>query len=515
MCKFKIIFFLCLLILNAGYAKAAKLVYVPMDNRPVCLAYTVDTLRMAGWEVAVPPDEIIASRYKKGDPDKLLAWLETECRDAYAAVISSDAVIYGGLVASRTHDGDFKTFLERRERLSHLKEKSLGTKIYVFSTIMRTPKMSSGGVEPPYYEKWGPDIFRISALLDKSYSVRLTKAEKLEYDELKKKLPEDILKDWMHRRMTNLEINMELLASARKGNFDYFVLGKDDTAPFSQSHFEARYINDTAKQKPLNNFKMFVGADQLGMLLLTRAANERKKELPFVYAQYADGKGGKTVPSYEDVEVEKTVKSHIQAMGAVSVKRPGNADLMLMVNTPYDGITKEASSADNVYEADKNILKFANLIKKEAEQRMVAVADVQFGNGASNALAMQLMKNNASGEIASYAGWNTASNSIGYALSQGILRKNMDRDDHIKMLMVRFFDDWTYQANVRGSLYSEVLWPKGINGTSLGKDKKMLEDEALIRIKKFYGNHIPKRIMDKLHVEFPWDRMFEIYISFE
>ena len=515
MYKFKIIFFLFLLILNAGYAQAAKLVYVPMDNRPVCLAYTVDTLKMAGWEIAVPPDEIIASRYKKGDPDKLLAWLETECKDAYAAVISSDAVIYGGLVASRTHEDAVRLLSERRERLSQIKEKSLGTKIYVFSTIMRTPKMSSGGVEPPYYEKWGPDIFRLSALWDKFNMMGLTREETAEYEKLQEKIPEDVIKDWSNRRMSNLEINFELLDSTREGDFDYFVLGKDDTAPFSQSHMEARYINDAIKKNPINNFQLFVGADQLGMLLLTRAVNERERGMPLVYARYAEGKGDKNIPSYEDVEIGKTVKSHIQAMGGMVARRIDNAELVLMVNTPYDGITKEASSADNIYEADKNILQFASLIKNEAEQKMVAVADVQFGNGASNALAMELMKNNAGREIAAYAGWNTASNSVGYALSQGLLRKYMNEDDHIKMLMVRFTDDWVYQANARSALYSEILYPKGINGTSLGKDKEMLEKEALVRIKKFYGEHVPKRVMDKLYVEFPWDRMFEIYIEFK
>lgn len=508
--------FFCFFAITGLCEAAGKILFVPMDNRPVCLSYTVDTLKAAGWEIVTPPAQLIASRENMGEPDKLLDWLEQEAVTADAAVVSSDALIYGGLVASRTHNFDEQVLARRLQRVVFLKDNIPGLKLYVFSTVMRTPKASSGGVEPPYYEKYGPDIFRWSALNDKSEISSLKRKEKEEMREIKDHIPQEVLEDWLLRRNSNLNINKSLLYAAIEGKFNYFVLGKDDTAPFSQSHKEAREIEQIiAKQKPWN-YRMFVGADQLGLILLTRAVNERTQDMPFVNVQYAEGKGAKTVPSYEDKEVGSTINSHIYAAGGFPTKNKKRADLSLFVNTPYDGVTKEASAPENTYDASDSIKKFVAEIGQEIENRPVALADIQFGNGASNALAMSLMQTNLGREVASYAGWNTASNSIGYALGQGILSKYMDKYDygeHRKMLMVRYIDDWTYQANVRGMLYNEIVWPKGINGTQLDGNKAMLEEEALKRIKAFYAGHLPEKTLNSIKVSFPWNRMFEIYVE--
>ena len=495
---------------------SGKILFVPMDNRPVCLSYTVDTLKAAGWDIITPPEEFIASRERMGEPDKLLEWLEKEAPSADAAVVSSDALIYGGLVASRTHEIDEKVLARRLQRLVFLQDNALGLKLYVFSTIMRTPKASSGGVEPKYYETYGPDIFRWSALNDKEEMSSLKKKEKEEKTALEKKIPAEYLEDWLLRREKNLEINKQLVYFTSNGKFNYFVLGKDDTAPFSQSHKESRAIEAIVQEQNPWNFRMFVGADQLGLLLLTRAVNEMTHEIPFVRVHYAEGVGAKTVPSYEDKAVGTTVTAHIYASGSFPVRNAERVELDLYVNTPYSGITKEASSPENIYQVSKTLEDFVEQIKIKAdnEGKPAAVADVEFGNGASNAFAMQLMKKNLGKEIASYAGWNTASNSIGYALGQGVLSKYMDKDDHMEMLIIRFTDDWVYQANVRGALYSEIVWAQGINGTRLDGNKPMLEEEALKRIKAFYKGHASDRILNRIQVDFPWNRMFEINIEF-
>ena len=95
-----------------------------------------------------------------------MAVLVENAPDADAAVISSDALIYGGLVASRTHFFDETTLQARVQRLEMLRER-LPMPLYVYSTLMRTPRASFGNVEPPYYSKIGPAIFRYSELLDK------------------------------------------------------------------------------------------------------------------------------------------------------------------------------------------------------------------------------------------------------------------------------------------------------------------------------------------------------------
>ena len=98
-----LLFFVLLLLCQTAWAAKGTLVFVPLDNRPVCLDYTVQTMEAAGWEVKTPPREFIANEKNLGKPEKMMEWLEHNADDAVAIVASSDALIYGGLVASRTH----------------------------------------------------------------------------------------------------------------------------------------------------------------------------------------------------------------------------------------------------------------------------------------------------------------------------------------------------------------------------------------------------------------------------
>lgn len=52
-------------------------------------------------------------------------------------------------------------------------------------------------------------------------------------------------------------------------------------------------------------------------------------------------------------------------------------------------------------------------------------------------------------KLNAYAGWNTPTNSTGYALAMGMGANYTDREGILKMLEVRYLDDWLYEANVR------------------------------------------------------------------
>ena len=56
-------------------APKGTLLYVPLDDRPVCLSYAIKTMEAAGWEVKTPPLEYIAGAERGGNPDALYAWL--------------------------------------------------------------------------------------------------------------------------------------------------------------------------------------------------------------------------------------------------------------------------------------------------------------------------------------------------------------------------------------------------------------------------------------------------------
>ena len=267
-------------------AHKGTLLYVPLDDRPVCLSYAVKTMEAAGWEVKTPPLEYIAGAERGGNPDALFAWLMDNADESLAMVVSSDALIYGGLVDSRTHFIPLDVLRARADRLVELKKDFRNQLVYVFTTIMRSPKMSSAPVEPAYYKEWGSKIFRLGELEDKLEAREIGHREKRELRKLRNSIPQEILADMYARRGNNIKATELLLHGVESGDFDYLLVGRDDTAEFSQAHREARNLEILVNELPKERIRFFAGADQLGLLLLNRASNKLRYEVPLVQIVY-------------------------------------------------------------------------------------------------------------------------------------------------------------------------------------------------------------------------------------
>lgn len=515
----KILIFLCMLLLCqtalAAETKQGTIIYIPMDNRPVCLDYTVASMRAAGWDVRTPPAAYIANEKNMGEPEQLFSWLEANARESVAIVASSDALLYGGLVASRTHELPFATLEERAERLVNLKQKFGDKKIYIFTTIMRSPKMSAAPVEPAYYKEWGPQLFRMGALEDKLELKSIKRKEMRELADLRAQIPLDIQTDLYTRRANNIRATELLLHGVESGDFDYLLIGRDDTAAYSQAHREARSMDILVSELPKERIRFFAGADQLGLVLLARAASRLQYELPLVNVTYAPGVGGKTVPSYEDDTVAESAKQHILAAGAFPVRLRKNTDLVLALNTPQNGVTLEASSAANNGKLQPETKAFLHKLERLAKntQLPIALADVKYGNGADNALVKGLFEEGMAYRLAAYGGWNTAGNSLGFALAQGLLSKDYSAEEKKMLLEQRYLDDWAYQANVRMKTYTELIWPhywpnSGLNAEQQREAEGFIAREIKEITEPYMGNTAEKYVFT-----LPWKRMFEVRVT--
>ena len=503
-----------LICVNISVGQANKLLYIPMDTRPVCLAYTVDSLQAAGVQVVYPQLDWLADNQQDAQVERLFNWLEQELPTADALVLSTDSLIYGGLVASRTHNLPIEVLQMRLQRLLQLLEQ-YQVPVYAYSTIMRTPRASAGRVEPAYYAEYGGKIFRYTQLQDKSELEKLTRLEQQEYQQLQAQLPRAVLLDWQSRRDKNLLINQRLLQAVQAGRFTYFVLGKDDTAVYSASHREARLLALQAENLLPNNYGNFVGADQLGLVMAVRALNSWQQQLPFVYLHYNQGVAGATIPQYEDMPLNQTVKAHLWASGALETKNLQRADLVLVLNTPLDGHTLEAGSATNNINNLVSKQQFLQeIVQLQSSNKPVALADVAYGNGADNALVAGLFQENLAWNLAAYAGWNTASNSLGYALGQGILSSKFSTIAREKILAVRYLDEWAYQANIRQQVYQQLVWPEQLNGQALGASTAKVEAKINEQLAIFVNSKL-SNFAHKVKFKLPWQRMFEVQVEIE
>jgi len=505
--------FLWLLVVTVpGYAQT--IMYVPFDNRPVSLDYVTDTVAKGGFEILVPPADDLANRTKSANPDVLWQWVFAHANETDSFVVSADALVYGGLVASRTHDINDDVLLARTKNFEKLKAMNPAARIYVFSTIMRSPHASSGGVEPPYYETYGPAIFQINALRDKLEFQGLKAGETQELKTLTASVPQEALQDWYVRREKNFKVNVELIHEAKQDIFAYLLIGRDDASPYSRSHQESRWLGKETVGLSASQYLSFPGADQLGMVLLARASNDLLFKIPSIAVKYTQGVGDKTIPSYEDVQIGQTVRNHIIAAGGVPLLSDKVADLILAVHTPVDGWTREAGGGSNPQKANPETITFVKQIKTDLlANKKVAVADIAFANGADNSFMSEMTKDNLIPKLESYSGWNTASNTIGYTIGQGIFAQNMTIPNKNSLLAVRLLDDWAYQANIRSALQSDILIPQGHSNVQLDELTPKLVTETEKQMNAFAQQNVSWFPLQNVQVAFPWNRMFEVGIK--
>ena len=519
---FAIVLCFCLL-LAAGSADAktaavqskGKILFVPHDNRPISDQQTADTVRKLGYEVIVPPAELLGSREKLGDPNQLWAWVEKNTdKNLKAAVLSSDSLLYGSLVGSRKHSYDKEAVLSRVENFAAYRKKHPKLKTYVFASIMRTPRTgeASGTEEPSYYQSYGADIFRYTALTDKAETDGLTNREKKEYAFLQELVPSAALKDWMNRRNRNFAASEALIDLNRQKVFDYCVLGRDDNAPHSQTHMESRKLAKHGADMSVSQFQVMAGTDELAILMMARAVNDLESAVPFVYVRYNWGSGPNTIPSYSDEAIDRSVRAHIIAAGGLQVSSPKRADLVLLVNTNPNGKTYEANYPQNNGMPREGTQYFADLVSEAvAAHEPVGIGDIAFANGADNALMEELKNRGLLFKLRAYSGWNTATNSTGFVLGQGMLAGRMSDAARDQLLLTRYLDDWAYQSNVRQTMAHQLGWFRG-NGfyASLNEKRAAVERRSTSLMQRFVEDNLPPFDgLQDVTVTFPWNRKYE------
>lgn len=444
-----------------------NIAFIPIDNRPVCYTLPIQICAMNGdINLFMPKREFLGGLTKYADVDNIFKWLET-LQDIDAFVICLDTIAYGGLISSRrTPD----TFEEIKARIDRLKKIIDGKRVYAFSSIMRISNNNVNEEEKEYWNLWGKKIFEYSYNIDKYGNV-----ENVE-------IPDEILKDYLATRKRNFEINKLYLT----WDVDTLIFSKDDCAQYGLNVREAREL------EKLGGFTK-TGADEIPLTLLARALNQFYKKqdetLPsikvapiFLAPEHKD-----LISNYEDVSIEKSVLGQLELAGC-KVCAVDDADILLYVNN------FEGHQGEIVMGVDTK--PFSKTWKNPNKPYMIA--DVRFANGADNAFVKQIFDVGFDENFYGYSAWNTSANTLGSLICGAIVKwmnkiSNMQNDESFKKLqVVRFLDDWAYQANVRqvGTMQiAELMKPF---------EKKVFEQFD---------------VEYKVNYSFPWNRLFEVEIE--
>lgn len=444
-----------------------KIGFLPIDNRPVCYTLPEQIAKIdESIELFLPDRSLLGDLTKYADVNGIFEWLKNLPK-LDALVISLDTAAYGGLISSRRCSDSFEEIREKIEKLKEiLKEKN--AKIYAFSSIMRISNNNINEEEKEYWNLWGKKIFEYSFNSCKNNGENPPQTD----------IPQKILTDYLNTRKRNFEINKIYLNWQQEGLFDTLVFSKDDCAEFGFNVREAQ---------ELENLGGFVktGADEIPLTLLARAIQGKIKIAPI----FTEASQKNLISNYEDVSIEKSVTGQIELAGC-EVSELQNADMLLYVNNfkNHQGeivMKRPTEPFSDVW----NIL-----------QKPYMIADVRFANGADNSFVNKLFEKGFDENFYGYSAWNTSANSLGSLICGAkvkFLAKKYNDKEFKKLEVVRFLDDWAYQANVRQALSKP-------DTTELTPKMKPFEKEVAKVLKTEF----------EVKYSFPWKRLFEVEVEY-
>ncbi|WP_460545110.1 DUF4127 family protein [Echinicola sediminis] len=520
---FVICMFMCFGILNLtavaqveSNGTRKKVIFVPLDDRPPCLQFPVRMGEIALTELVSPPEKLLGNLQEPGQSDELIQWLlEQDYSGVDAVIIAADMLAYGGLVASRVHQVKAEIALRRVKVIERLRKLAPEVPLYVQSVVMRLAPTADGTNEN----------YREALARWAEVSVKSDADAKEEVKKLEKIVPKEALRGYMTARKRNLQVNQLMMDYVNKGIIDYLILSQDDAKPEGVHIKEKQGLGKFLEMHHLKEkVAIQAGTDEVAMLLLARAINEFAGLAPKIKPVYSSQSMSEEVMAFEDRPLKTTVANHIEAAGGILVNSEEKADLFYYIY----------SSRNQPGEALPFVKEIVEAIK--AGKRLI-IADIDpIGNvqGGSAEFTHLLEQEGVLDKVYGYASWNTAGNTIGTALPQGLLyfialEKAGANKKMVKAVqktqywftLHRLMNDYYYNNPIRESLnsyYQQVGRSAFVRKEDIilemeKKGKSELEKEVN-RLQKVFFMKDNYRIQN-IEFSLPWNRTFEALVDFD
>ncbi|MGB5822890.1 MAG: DUF4127 family protein [Proteocatella sp.] len=479
---------------------------VPLDSRPCNTQYPQLIGGIMNQTVLLPPTEILDNYTASSDTEALWTWMDENAKISNKMIIYTNQLLNGGLISSRSYVNSDAIEYDVN-RLTRFIEAHPDVEVTVVSIL---PRLRPSQFDI-YFKKYQKSLTAWGKLLDYNYTMKLPVP----------KYPEDVpleitqrYKD-LYTYHANLSTAISNLAD--KGVIKRYFIGQDDGEQFAPSNIIYRNLLN----KSYKNVTVQKGADELTMMICAME-NKTAHEINLVYTNPA---AVTAYLPYESASLEDIVQEKLSIFGITI--NPDAKDTLIVHN-------------DQLY-TDR----VQSLIPQE-KSGYIAIADVAYTNRGDVGLKNLLFQKGSLSNIDAYSGWNTASNSIGTALSQYVatkfLEQNYDKIDEfsqrqcidsiMKFKYVRLAEDIIYQglmvANMRPIFSARGM--RMSNG-DLYSDKKHDAEQLLneygfkyiIELNKIFsgsnilylGNKAIKIDYNFINsiFSYPWHRTFEIFVS--
>ncbi len=455
-----------------------KIALIPIDNRPVCYNLAKEIAGIDGdLELLLPERSLLGGLTSYSDVDGIIEWAKNIGK-VDALIVSLDTIAYGGLISSRRSNDSYEEIEKRLIKFKKIFEKK--TKVYAVSSIMRISNNNYNEEEKEYWNLYGEKIF--------NYSYNFHKNLNDETD-----VPKEIIDDYLATRYRNLQVNKLYIKWFKEGFFDTLVFSKDDCAQYGLNIMESELLEKLLKENDNKNSTALIktGADEIPLSLISRALCDYRGVRPKIFLNFLSPQDKDLISHYEDVSIEKCIKGQIE-LANCKVSYAENSDLIMIINN------FESWQGEIVMGVDTK--SYTKEIKYPEKPYMIA--DVRFANGSDKKFVNKLLKHKPDKYFYGYSGWNTSANTVGTLICTALVKlfaTDYNHENFKKAQLIRFLDDWAYQAEVRQTLKKQSERPNIKN-----LQKYMLPYEK--KLKKYLGTD------GNVKYKFPWKRYFEVEV---
>ena len=476
---------------------------VPLDDRPVSTDLPQAVCAVAGASLTLPPTQAWPRGRQPGDADAIGAWVTETTSDAF--VVSLEGLTSGGLVASRTGHESLGALLGRLDVL-----RPLDVPVRASVVVPRTPDTDDAAEEPEYWDAYGRALHALSAALHTGRGVAVARD----------RVPPEVATDWARRRLRQHQLALAALDMVASGILTGLIVGVDDAATASLSVPDADHIAQQAERLGLGDrVTVGHGADEATAVMCARSLLDLGGAMgPAVAVDCGVPGGLERTAVYESAPVRCTVLDQLHAAGAVPVGLQDEPDVVLVVHPP-DGSGDWAVAPPTSTDATA-AQATAEVVRRHLDAgRRVAVADVAQPNGADPALVLALADTGTLLELAGWAAWNTAGNTVGTVAAHvvashvGRLTGRFDEAAHRRLLAARLVEDWAWMSVVRAEVRARTGGdPRRHDHVDPAHPALHGLDQRLQQLLTQVGGGLGWTVAPGA-VRLPWHRTFEVQVG--
>ena len=491
------------------------LLLVPPDVRPPTLAFPRRLGEAVGWRVRVPPSEALPRLNEPGDTAALADWLRAEAPGADLAIVSLETLALGGLIPARRVDTPEATALAALEVLRDLHARHPRLRVLAAGVVVRVAHDDDPLEEKPYYGVHGAALRAFSEAFDRharhpdaAHARRLRDAEMA--------VPTEVLADWLATRERNHRLHLAAVELLADGVLEHLAVTLDDTTAYGLAAHDRRRLEARADALGVwSRFDVYPGADEVPATLLARALAPGGR----VAVRRSAALGDTATTIYEDRPLGALIDAHLRAAGcrrADAAAESGTwtaADWVLAVNGPATAQARAQPDHATVDTPARDLPGFVDAVARDlAAGHRVALADVAYPNGAELRLMTLLQGRVPLAELAGFAAWNTAGNTLGSAIAMGALAPLVvDRAAWAEVLFGRLVDDALYQGDVRERVRDALGDPSPYDlGDRWGEAEVLVDAHVRPLAEDLWRRHFAGRglVLDWHPARLAWPRLF-------